>query len=330
MLIIIIGFSDRGTADDEKINCSFHHYSTQQKCQISRAKLTCASEINGSESYKKSTKKLEVIDSTVKVISKNIIKEFPVLTKIQLKRSWSDKLKLSDLFDEECPNIDWLKIVGPRSDAPKTIEDDALAKLPNLLSFQYFEMPLQRLKQFAFRSNKQLKNIAVIKTKLRSLPSKIFQDLANLERVVFSSNEIAHLPESLFSNNSNLTEIDFSRNRIKMMTTGIFDGLDLLLTVDFSGNKILALSKSELFRNNPNLLNADFSHNRIKKIAPDLLEGRENVFNFKENPCFQKKFDLETCKRSWKNTNDIVAKQGVFENFDFETKDPIGFLDFKI
>jgi Leucine-rich repeat (LRR) protein len=318
-LIIIIGFSEGGTADDEKINCSFHHYSTQQKCQISRAKLTCASEVNGSKSYINLTKKLEVIDSTVKVISKNIIKEFPVLTKIQLKRSWSDKLKLSDLFDEECPNVDWLKIVGPRSDAPKTIEDDALAKLPNLLSFQYFEMPLKRLKKFAFRSNKQLKNIAVIKTNLRSLPGKIFQDLSHLERVVFSSNEIAHLPESLFSNNSNLTEIDFSRNQIKMMTmtTGIFDGLASLLTVDFSGNQILALSKSELFRNNPKLQSADFSHNKIRKIAPDLLEGRENVFNFKENPCYQENHDLKMCKKNWMNTNDTMTKQGVFENFDF-------------
>ncbi len=219
-------------------------------------------------------------------------------------------MSLSRLFDEDFPNIDWLKILGPRSDGPKTIENDALAKLPNLLSFSFVKMPLARLKPFAFRSNKQLKSIEIILCRLRSLPSRIFQDLAHLERVDFSSNEIVYLSDSLFSNNSKLVEIDFSRNRIKMMTTGLFDNLSSLLTIDFRFNQILALSKSDLFQNNKKLEGADFSHNRIRKISPDFLKDRGNIFNVRGNPCYQKNLDLEICIQNWEETRNAVGKQG--------------------
>ena len=124
----------------------------------------------------------------------------------------------------------------------------------------------------SFSRTKRLKELALVRNKIRFLTSDMFQDLEILEVLNLNGNKIRHLTEGMFSRVKMLEKLYLKDNNIARIEDFTFMSLRQLKVLNLAKNDLEHVS-SVTFRGPTQLRTLILSENNISQLPEDILEN---------------------------------------------------------
>ena len=124
----------------------------------------------------------------------------------------------------------------------------------------------------SFSRTKRLKELALVRNKIRFLTSDMFQDLEMLKVLNLNGNKIRHLTKDMFSRVKMLEKLYLKDNNIARIEDFTFMSLRQLKVLNLAKNDLEHVS-SVTFRGPTQLRTLILSENNISQLPEDILEN---------------------------------------------------------
>ena len=124
----------------------------------------------------------------------------------------------------------------------------------------------------SFSRTKRLKELALVRNKIRFLTSDMFQDLKMLKVLNLNGNKIRHLTKGMFSQVKMLEKLYLKDNNIARIEDFTFMSLRQLKVLNLAKNDLEHVS-SVTFRGPTQLRTLILSENNISQLPEDILEN---------------------------------------------------------
>lgn len=136
----------------------------------------------------------------------------------------------------------------------------------NVTSLDLSDNLFETLNSDVFVHLRNLEVFQISKSKLKSLPERLFSNNSKLTHFIMKMNyhELQTLPIDLFANLTNLKNVILEVG-LKSMPESVFDGSDNIEEISLRNNKLENLPR-ELFKNKKKLKKLNLSNNRLVEI----------------------------------------------------------------
>lgn len=143
---------------------------------------------------------------------------------------------------------------------------------PDITSLYINNFVIREISSKHFKWFKNLKQLSVIESRIRSIDENAFAELHALEKVDLSHNHLTELPDAIFSYQKNLAVLNLAGNLIEHLPATLLVNTTRIETLSLRDNRLRLLPHT-LFDTLTQLQHLDLSHNELTYILP-------RTFNF--------------------------------------------------
>lgn len=211
--------------------------------------------------------KIDLSNSEISTIQKNIFRNMTELVKINLSNN-----KLTSVDPELFVGLTKLKEINLSSNFITNIKHSTLHGLNNLRWIWLQNNNIESIDSALFSNLTSLAYIHLDHNKLKTLDKKIFNGLKKLQVINLSNNKLATIDKHLLNGLISLDCIDMSNNKLKAIEYETFYGLSKLSHINLSYNRINILDPS-LFEGLNNLRAVYLNGNQLDLIEKSQFRG---------------------------------------------------------
>lgn len=139
----------------------------------------------------------------------------------------------------------------------------------NIANVQVTDSNLKSLDEDFFMGLKLVENLVLSGNhQLRKIQSNAFKNVAQLKSLILANNKISSLEDDVFLGLRKLKVLDLRGNQLRSIPAGLLQPLKTLENLDLSGNKLKTIEKG-VFDNRISLKTVDLSQNLLENLDGD-------------------------------------------------------------
>lgn len=216
------------------LKCSYE----QDECILKKVSLLGRSggvEFGGTEEEKTNVKVINIIDSELDYLPKELETEFPNAYIIKMKSVHVGEVLGKNFLESQHQKIQSLTIDSIKNNV-KMLSSEFFELLPEIRHVHISNSNFGAIDSDLFKNSPNVRSIEIQNNKINTIPSDVFNGINDLKSLRFQNNGLTFLDKTFFQDLETLVEVDFSNNKIGKIEPLTFEYLRSVRAVDLTGN----------------------------------------------------------------------------------------------